>query len=64
MKKKGLVGLIVGVTAGVAAAVAGGLAGALYGPDGIPQAWLDKLKKREWIEAMCERAAKNCSNRN
>lgn len=44
------------------AAVAGGLAGALYGLDGIPQAWLDKLKKREWIEAMCERAAKNWSN--
>ena len=41
------------------AAVAGGLAGALYGLDGIPQAWLDKLKKREWIEAMCERAAEN-----
>ncbi len=41
------------------AAVAGGLAGALYGLEGIPQAWLGKLKKSEWIEEMCERAAAN-----
>lgn len=39
------------------AAVAGGLAGALYGLEGIPQEWLDTLIKREYIEAMCERAS-------
>lgn len=41
------------------AAVAGGLAGALYGLDGIPQVWLDKLKRREWIEEMCDRATES-----
>lgn len=40
------------------AAVAGSLAGALYGYDAIPQEWLDTLKKRDYIEGMCERAAK------
>lgn len=39
------------------AAVAGGLAGALYGYDTIPTEWMDKLKKREYIENMCEAAA-------
>ena len=38
------------------AAVAGCLAGALYGYDGIPTEWLDVLKRREYIEKMCERA--------
>jgi tyrosine-protein phosphatase YwqE len=38
------------------AAVAGGLAGALYGYDAIPKEWLDTLKRREYIEEMCERA--------
>lgn len=41
------------------AAVAGGLAGALYGYDAIPAEWLDTLKRREYIEEMCERAASN-----
>ena len=40
------------------AAVAGGLAGALYGYDAIPTEWLDTLIKREYIEKMCERAAR------
>ncbi len=39
------------------AAVAGGLAGALYGYDDIPTEWLDTLKRRDYIEKMCERAA-------
>lgn len=39
------------------AAVAGGLAGALYGYDAIPEEWLDMLKRRDYIEAMCERAS-------
>jgi ADP-ribosylglycohydrolase len=41
------------------AAIAGGLADALYGFDGIPKEWFHKLKQREWIEALCERAAGN-----
>ena len=39
------------------AAVAGGLAGALYGYDAIPREWLDTLKRRDYIEEMCERAS-------
>ena len=38
------------------AAIAGGLAGALYGLDSIPEEWLSKLIKREYIEELCERA--------
>lgn len=38
------------------AAVAGGLAGALYGDGAIPKEWLDTLKRKEYIEEMCERA--------
>ncbi len=43
------------------AAVAGGLAGALYGiggPNGIPSEWLDKLQRRAYIEALCDKAAR------
>ena len=40
------------------AAIAGGLAGALYGLDAIEQEWLDTLLRRDYIEEMCERAAK------
>ena len=38
------------------AAIAGGLAGAMYGLDGIPKKWLSTLKKRRYIEKMCEDA--------
>lgn len=41
------------------AAIAGGLAGVLYGIDAIPKEWLSKLKRREYIEKMCEEAEKN-----
>ncbi len=41
------------------AAIAGGLAGALYGYDAIPTEWLDTLKRREYIEEMCERASRS-----
>lgn len=44
------------------AAVAGGLAGALYGLDSIPEEWLNALKKREYIEEMCEEAYKSWKN--
>lgn len=40
------------------AAVAGGLAGALYGYNAIPQKWRDTLIKREYIEALCDKAYK------
>ena len=40
------------------AAIAGGLAGAMYGYDSIPLEWKNTLIKREYIEAMCERAGK------
>ena len=32
-------------------AVTGGLGGLFYGYDAIPQAWLDAIKRREWIES-------------
>ena len=38
------------------AAIAGGLAGALYGYDSIPNDWLSQLKKKNYIEKMCEDA--------
>lgn len=39
------------------AAVVGGLAGLYYGMNAIPEEWLNVIKKREYIEDMCERAA-------
>ena len=41
------------------AAIAGGLAGALYGFESIPGEWLSKLKRRDYIEKMCEDAWRN-----
>lgn len=41
------------------AAIAGGLAGALYGYESIPKEWLNTLIKREYIEAMCDKAVSN-----
>ena len=35
-------------------AVTGGLAGLYYGYDRIPGEWLAAIKKREWIEGLCE----------
>ncbi len=35
-------------------AIAGGLAGLYYGYDSIPAEWLSAIKRREWIEEMCE----------
>lgn len=37
------------------AAVAGGLAGIVYGIDNIPNEWLEKLAKRDYIETLCHR---------
>ncbi len=41
------------------AAIAGGLAGAIYGYSSIPKTWLEVLKKREYIEEICERFFEN-----
>ena len=35
-------------------AIAGGLAGLYYGYVSIPEDWLSAIKRREWIEEMCE----------
>ena len=35
------------------AAIAGGLAGLYYGYDAIPDRWLSKLQKREYLESFC-----------
>ena len=37
-------------------AVAGGLAGLYYGCDGIPGEWLSVIRRREWIEELCDRS--------
>lgn len=39
------------------AAIAGGLAGALYGYGSIPEDWLSKLARLDYLVGMCERAA-------
>ena len=37
-------------------AIAGGLAALYYGYDAIPEAWVNEIKKKEWIEELCEKA--------
>ena len=39
------------------AAITGSLVGIIYGKEQIPERWLDKLKKREYIESLVERFA-------
>ncbi len=39
-------------------AIAGGLAGLFYGYDEIPEDWLNVIKRREWIDEICQKAAK------
>ena len=34
-------------------AIAGGLAGLYYGYDAIPEDWLTAIRRRDWIEEMC-----------
>lgn len=36
------------------AAIAGGLAGLYYGYPRMPEEWLEKIQRRDWIEKMCE----------
>lgn len=40
------------------AAIAGGLAGLYYGYGDIPTEWLEVIKRREWIEDLCDQAGK------
>ena len=44
------------------AAIAGGLAGLYYGYKEIPKDWLAVIKKREWIEGMCEGLEHSCNS--
>ena len=37
-------------------AIAGGLAGLYYGYDKIPADWLAAIKRRDWIEELCDMA--------
>lgn len=46
------------------AAIVGGLAGALYGFDAIPKKWLNTLKKKDYIENMCEGAYRTWRQQN
>lgn len=41
------------------AAIAGSLAGVLYGLNDIPKEWLNKLKKKEYIDSLCQTAYEN-----
>jgi len=43
-------------------AVAGGLAGLYYGYEAIPEQWLSVIKRREWIEQICEAAGSRNQN--
>ena len=38
-------------------AIAGGLTALYYEYDGIPDEWLDVIKRRDWIEDLCSKAA-------
>jgi len=39
-------------------AIAGGLGALYYGFNAIPEAWVNEIKKKEWIEELCEKADK------
>ena len=41
-------------------AVAGGLAGIIYGVESIPEEWLNLLKRRDYLEKICEDFANVC----
>ena len=44
-------------------AVTGGLAALYYGYDAIPAEWIGEIKKKEWIQELCdqaERVVKDC----
>ena len=37
------------------AAIAGGLAGLHYGYESIPEEWLEKIQKRDFVEGICKK---------
>ncbi len=37
-------------------AVTGGLAALYYGYDAIPAEWIGEIKKKEWIQELCDQA--------
>ena len=39
-------------------AIAGGLAALYYGYEAIPPEWIAELKRKEWIEELCEKAGR------
>ncbi len=41
------------------ACIAGSLAGVIYGYENIPSEWLDKLKKRDYLESLSEKFDKS-----
>lgn len=41
-------------------AIAGGLAGLFYGYEAIPPDWTAELKRKDWIEELCEKADEVC----
>lgn len=45
-----------GLDTDTVAAIAGGPAALYYGFDAIPKQWIEKLQRKEWLEAMCEKA--------
>ncbi len=46
------------------AAIAGGLAGLYYGYNEIPKDWLSVIKRREWIEEICQKATNRFGSSN
>ena len=51
-----LVAVNLGDDTDTVAAIAGGLAGLYYGYEAIPKEWLEVIKRREWIEELCDKA--------
>ena len=57
--KEAIIGAInLGNDTDTIAAITGSMAGILYGYNSIPQEWLDKLAKRDYIEDLCDKLEK------
>lgn len=46
-----------GLDTDTVAAIAGGLAGALYGYESIPESWINKLQRKDYIDSLCIKAS-------
>lgn len=42
-------------------AITGGIAALFYGYEAIPAAWIERIKRKEWIEELCEKAERSIS---